>query len=82
MQSIAHDTILLTRYHNNPRFREPQELLRDLPPSRTTIASIQDDPVTAVQDSLSRVDGPHLIVVCGSFFLAAEIRPLLESMSR
>jgi len=76
------DAILLTRYHNNPRFREPQDLMRDLPASRTTIASIQDDPVTAVRESLSRVTGSHLIVVCGSFFLAAEIRPLLESMSK
>jgi dihydrofolate synthase / folylpolyglutamate synthase len=76
------DAMILTRYHANPRFREPSELLRDLPADknlRNFSAQIIEEPVAAVQAAISRVSGPQLIVVCGSFFLAAEVRPFLEA---
>jgi dihydrofolate synthase/folylpolyglutamate synthase len=71
------DRLILTRYHGNPRFRETAELLAALPPGRTAV--IHECPATALaiarQDAQPPTD--HLIVVCGSFFLAAEVRPLL-----
>jgi dihydrofolate synthase/folylpolyglutamate synthase len=71
--SRSSDFLFLTRYHGNPRYRDTAELLRDLPQGETAV--IEDDPSAAVQAAIGRVSGPHLIVVCGSFFLAAEVRP-------
>jgi len=73
------DAMILTRYHGNPRYRETAEMFRDLPAGRTAI--IEDDPRAAVQAAIARVSGPHLVVVCGSFFLAAEVRPLILELS-
>jgi len=73
------DAMILTRYHGNPRYRETAEMFRDLPPGRTAV--IEDDPRAAVQAAIARVSGPHLVVVCGSFFLAAEVRPLILEVS-
>jgi len=74
------DRLILTRYHGNPRYRETAELLAALPPGQT--AMIQECPETAL--AVARQDGQpskdHLIVVCGSFFLAAEVRPLLAAL--
>jgi len=78
------DSITLTRYHGNPRYREPAELMRDLPSdvvSKGRLAMVNENPVSAVRAAIDRILGPHLIVICGSFFLAAEVRPLLQSMS-
>jgi len=73
------DAMILTRYHGNPRYRDTAEMLRDLPPGRTAV--IEDDPCAAVQAAVARVPGPHLIVVCGSFFLAAEVRPMIQEIA-
>ena len=69
--------LILTRYHGNPRYREPAELMAALPPGQT--ATIQECPATALAIARQNAQPPedHLIVVCGSFFLAAEVRPLL-----
>jgi dihydrofolate synthase / folylpolyglutamate synthase len=78
------DAIILTRYHGNPRYRETQELFRDLPANplaAAPAARIEEDPVSAVHSAIDSVVGPHLIVICGSFFLAAEVRPLLLSLA-
>jgi dihydrofolate synthase/folylpolyglutamate synthase len=71
------DRLVLTRYHGNPRYREPDELLAALPPDRS--ATIRPCPVTALAFARQTAMPPeeNLIVVCGSFFLAAEVRPLL-----
>ena len=76
------DAMILTRYHGNPRYREPSELLRDLPADSATKAieaQIIDEPVAALEHAIQSIAGPHLIIVCGSFFLAAEVRPFLEA---
>jgi len=71
------DRIILTRYHGNPRYRDPAEMLAELPAGVT--ASIEEFPDTALQQArccgIAAKD--HLIVICGSFFLAAELRPRL-----
>lgn len=72
------DRMLLTRYHSNPRYRDPAELLRDSPPGQASL--VVDDPASAVLTAIEQERGSHLIVVCGSFFLAAEIRPLLIAL--
>lgn len=71
------DRLVLTRYHGNPRYREPAELMACLPPGRS--ATIQPCPETALAFARQTAIPPeeNLIVVCGSFFLAAEVRPLL-----
>ncbi len=69
------DHLVLTRYHANPRYREPTELLAAMPTGVT--AEIDEQPIDAVQRAIRRVTGPHLVVICGSFFLAAEILPTL-----
>jgi len=71
------DRLILTRYHGNPRYRETTELMAALPPGRT--ATIQEFPENALAIARQSAQPPedHLIVVCGSFFLAAEVRPLL-----
>lgn len=71
------DRLILTRYHGNPRYREPAELMAALPPGHT--ATIQEFPETALAFARQNAQPPedHLIVVCGSFFLAAEVRPLV-----
>ncbi len=72
------DRLILTRYHGNPRYREPDELLASLPAGQQ--ATIEPIPEQAIR--LAEADGTvdaqsHRIVVCGSFFLAAEVLPLV-----
>lgn len=76
------DRIILTRYHGNPRYREPAELQADLPAGVT--ASIEEFPEVALQRArhCGIAANEHRIVICGSFFLAAELRPqLLQSLN-
>jgi dihydrofolate synthase/folylpolyglutamate synthase len=74
------DRLILTRYHGNPRYRETAELLVALPQGKT--ATIEESPEAALAIARQAAQPPadHLIVVCGSFFLAAEVRPLLASI--
>ncbi len=71
------DRIILTRYHGNPRYRDPAEMLAQLPAG--VAASIEEFPQAALQQARSCgiAAKDHLVVICGSFFLAAELRPLL-----
>jgi dihydrofolate synthase/folylpolyglutamate synthase len=73
------DHMILTRYHGNPRYRETAELQRDLPAGTQVKATIIEQPLEALQVALDQDAGAKLIVVCGSFFLAAEVRPMLEA---
>jgi dihydrofolate synthase/folylpolyglutamate synthase len=75
------DRLVLTRYHGNPRYRDPAEMLAELSPAMAAKAVIEIRPEVAVmkaRDSDIRPED-HLIIICGSFFLAAEVRPLLAS---
>jgi dihydrofolate synthase/folylpolyglutamate synthase len=71
------DTVILTRYVDNPRSVPPEEL-------RNIAARLSDQPVHVAQEPVSawklarRLAGPDdLIVVTGSFFLVAELRDLI-----
>lgn len=72
------DELILTRYFGNPRYRETSELKRDLPSGCS--ASVIENPQAAVETAIRRYANSQLVVICGSFFLAAEVRPLLEKL--
>lgn len=88
------ENLVITRFHENPRWQNPEKLLaicEELAAENAAQGDSgkmvsphwvrQDDPVTglALASQLAGSDG--LVVVCGSFFLAAELRPLLVSGS-
>ncbi|MEM6778731.1 MAG: folylpolyglutamate synthase/dihydrofolate synthase family protein [Planctomycetota bacterium] len=84
--------IYLTRYHGNPRYT-PVEQLReswhqlDIPardPAHETNHArvhIQEDPVSALRQAIhwssQAKQRRRVVVACGSFFLAGELRPFL-----
>ena len=76
------DQVILTRYRNNPRYVPPEDLYRTAQQwiagrrSKACRISVEPDPAAAWAEA-SRVAGPRLVCVTGSFFLAAEIRALL-----
>lgn len=80
------DHVILTKYVNNPRAVDPEELLllaqtalrERAEPARNTALVTASDPAQAWQRAKSIATADDLICVTGSFFLAAEIRPLLQ----
>lgn len=77
--------VVLTRFCDNPRSADPVELARR---SRAMQADrglhcpsldVRPDPASAWELVQSRLTPEDLVCVTGSFFLAAEIRPLLEA---
>ena len=73
------DTIVLTAFHNNPRAMPPDELLEvwRVISGRPAHTFDRSDAAFAF---CRRLAGPDdLICVTGSFFLAAEVRPLVTS---
>ncbi|MDQ3329458.1 MAG: bifunctional folylpolyglutamate synthase/dihydrofolate synthase [Planctomycetota bacterium] len=73
----AFDSVVLTAFHNNPRAMPPDRLL-------TLWQAVADRPADRFErseeafDFCRRIAGPDdLICVAGSFFLAAEIRPIV-----
>jgi len=85
------DTLVLTRFVNNPRATEPEELLamaqvicqqspmsHDKPTQLKTAA----DPASAWELARNLASPEDLICATGSFFLAAELRPLLANSAK
>jgi dihydrofolate synthase/folylpolyglutamate synthase len=81
------DEIVLTRYIHNPRSAEPESLLELATaqlstdqPARRSPARLQtaDSPEAAWKIARPLAAAGDLICVTGSFFLAAELRPLLQ----
>lgn len=76
--------VLLTSYRNNPRGVPPAELRKALGerPGPTTAwpeyIEIMPDPETSWHAACQCATADDLICIAGSFFLAAEIRPLLR----
>ncbi len=66
--------LILTRYHGNPRFRPPDQLSNLVPESFLQATMIIDDPIEACRRGLALAAPGGTLVVCGSFFLAAETR--------
>lgn len=80
LSSISEE-IVLTRFHGNPRFVEPDELVPMLPEGWSGTAEVMTDPIVACENALARISPGGILVVCGSFFLAAEIRPWIIARS-
>ncbi len=78
------NAIVLTRYHGNPRY-VPIKTLADLAgktsvknPASAAWFTTNDDPLAACQAAVDQAGQGGVVVVCGSFFLAAEVRPWLR----
>ena len=69
------DELVLTRFHGNPRFRDPEELRPLLPDAIARQTPIIQDPIEACRFGLQQVTPGGTLAICGSFFLAAETRP-------
>ena len=74
--SIA-DRVLATRYLENPRWVPPDDLADALERAGGNEVVRVDDPVEALHRAGDGLSTGDWIVVCGSFFLAAELRPHL-----
>ncbi len=71
------ETILFTRYTNNPRSVPPDDLVRLAAELSGRECSTATDPLAAFEAAQRIVDPEDLICICGSFFLAGEMRGLL-----
>ena len=76
------DALVLTRFHGNPRFVEPSDLVPMLPQGWAGTTEVITDPVIACEKALLRISPGGMLVVCGSFFLAAETRPWIMARSQ
>jgi|TARA_B110000495_G_C22994260_1_gene585872 dihydrofolate synthase/folylpolyglutamate synthase len=75
------DELVLTRFHDNSRFVDPSDLLPLLRPGWSGQAQIIAQPIDACRAALEKVSPGGILVICGSFFLAAETRRWVESVS-
>ena len=87
----AFDTIFLTKYIDNPRAMEPEALLRiaqqlrrerELAQQPAPALHLTAKPATAWRLSRILAQPGDLICIAGSFFLAAELRPLIARSSQ
>ena len=78
-QIIPHaETLVLTRFHGNPRFTPTRKLklLAEAIQQENGFQGeilVQEDPVSACRQARRSLSGGGRLVVCGSFFLAAEV---------
>lgn len=73
----AFDTVIFTRYVDNPRGVPAQELRSLLAAMSDRPAHLAEDPATAWKLARRLAEPDDLIVVTGSFFLVAELRELI-----
>ena len=76
------EALILTRFHGNPRFTPTAELWPIAQASNERIEReilIEEDPVSACREARKRLPQGGRLVVCGSFFLAAEVREYFEN---
>jgi dihydrofolate synthase/folylpolyglutamate synthase len=77
----AFDHVVLTRYVENPRARSIEELqaiaAEESRAGRPVSIHTANDPIAAWQVARQLAGDDDLICITGSFFLAAELRPLL-----
>jgi len=74
--------IIVTRFHNNPRSTPPQQLadLARQHASQDATVEIAEGPQQAVARLQSDVQADDAICVAGSFFIAAEMRAILQAL--
>lgn len=75
------DELFLTRFLGNPRFRPPAELTPLVAERLARNTSVLEDPIAACEAALASVTPGGALVICGSFFLAAECRDWLAAKS-
>jgi dihydrofolate synthase/folylpolyglutamate synthase len=75
------DELFLTRFLGNPRFRPPAELKPLVPAPLAKKTRVMEDPIEACEAGLASVTPGGALVICGSFFLAAECRGWLAAKS-
>lgn len=75
------DRLVLTQFESNPRFQPPENLLPMVPESIRPQTQIVAGPVEACRQAHRSIAPGGVLVVCGSFFLAAETRPWLASQA-
>ena len=68
------DTLMLTRFTGNPRFTDPEKLRPLVPSTWRGDLRLDCDPLSACRAVVKQAKPGTTIVVCGSFFLAAETR--------
>ncbi len=79
------ETVILTRYIDNPRGVASERLVqlvakvRDDVPNMPTII-VSDSPRDAWDQARSLATSKHIVCVTGSFFLAAEMRPIIDEV--
>jgi len=71
------ETVILTRYVDNPRSVPPQELHAMVSALSHQPAHVTEDPVAAWRLARRLADPDDMIVVTGSFFLVAELRDVI-----
>jgi len=71
------DTVILTRYVDNPRAISPEELRGIVAGLSHQPVHLTEEPVSAWKLARHLADPADLIVVTGSFFLVAELRELI-----
>ena len=71
-------SITLTRYGGNPRRADPSDLRRHVPSSYRGTLSVDEDCVDATRRAIEAAPDGGWVVVCGSFFLAAEVLPTIR----
>ena len=65
---------VLTRFLGNPRFMPPADLRPLVPPNMVNRTSVIEDPIEACGAAVEGASPGDMLVICGSFFLAAETR--------
>lgn len=84
MLDLLGDTVtdlVLTRFHGNPRYREPQELQSLILEPLAARTEVIDDPIAACEAALQSTPAGGVLVICGSFFLAAECRHWVQNQA-
>ncbi len=71
------DSLILTQFAGNPRFTPTEDLLPLVPQALVESTAIAKDPIDACRLALKSATPGGMIVVCGSFFIAAETRQWL-----
>jgi len=71
------DEAYLTRYTNNPRSVDADELLRLWEQMSSSPARVYATPAEALETARSEAGSGDLVCVTGSVFLAGEVRPML-----
>jgi len=75
------DSLVLTQYTGNPRFQVIENLLTLVPESLAARTHTAQDPMVACQLGLQLATPGGWMIVCGSFFLAAETHQWLAAFT-